>query len=62
LLPQLEAEELVDIGVVEIYVVCDDILQALGVVDDPQAQMTHAEVMCFAMLAGRLMHGNHYFA
>jgi hypothetical protein len=48
-----------DIEVVKIHVVCDDILQELGVVDDPQAQMTNAEVMSFAMIAGSLMHGNH---
>jgi hypothetical protein len=48
-----------DIEVVKIYVVCDDILQALRVVDDPQAQMTHAEVMSFPMITGRLMHGKH---
>jgi hypothetical protein len=48
-----------DIEVVKIYVVCDDILQALGIVDDPQAQMTNAEVMRFAMIAGRQMHGKH---
>jgi hypothetical protein len=33
-----------DIEVVKIYVVCDDILQGLGVADDPQAQMKNAEV------------------
>lgn len=42
------------IEVVKIYVICDDILQALGVVDGPQAKTTNAEVMGFAMIAGRL--------
>ena len=48
-----------DEEVIKIYVVCDDILRALGVTDDPQAKMAHAEVMSFAILSSRLMHGNH---
>ena len=48
-----------DEAIIKLFVACDDILQAMGVIDDPQAQMSNAEVMSFAIIAARLMHGNH---
>ena len=39
--------------IITMYVVCDDILQAMGVTDDEQATMTTAEVMTTALGAAR---------
>ncbi len=41
------------------YVVCDEVLKALQLKDDPQSQMSNAEVMTFCILAARLHSGNH---
>lgn len=42
-----------------VYVVCEDVLKGLGFVDDPQAVMSHAEVVTFCILAAKLHSGNH---
>ena len=44
--------------VVTIYCLCDDFLRAWGHTDDPQAQMTTAEVMTTALVAAALFCGN----
>lgn len=41
------------------YVVCDEVLKALKIPDDPQARMTNAEVMTFCLVAAALFGGNH---
>lgn len=43
--------------IITIYAVCDDVLHALGVTDDPQATMTTAEVMTTALVAARFFGG-----
>lgn len=48
-----------DEDVIKIFVVCDDLLKGIGILDDPQAQMSNAEVMSFAIISARLMNGNH---
>ena len=48
-----------DEDVIKIYVVCDDLLRAIGILDDPQAQMSNAELVSFAIISARLMNGNH---
>ena len=45
--------------VVAVYVVCDDLLKVIGVGDDPQAIMSNAEVMAFAIIAAKLFSGHH---
>jgi hypothetical protein len=44
--------------IIIIYCVCDDWLKALGIADDPQARMSHAEVMTVALVAARYYGGN----
>jgi len=51
-----------EIQAVIIYVVCDEILKALAIKDDPQSMMTNAEVMTFCILAAKLHTGNHTLA
>jgi Transposase DDE domain len=48
-----------DTQIIVIYVVCEEILKALEIPDDPQAKMTQAEVMTFAIIAAKLFGGNH---
>lgn len=48
-----------DEEIIKIFVVCDDLLKALGVQDDPQSQMAQSEVMSFAIISAKLMQGNH---
>lgn len=43
--------------IITIYCLCDDFLKALGVVDDPQAQMSTAEVMTTALIAADMFGG-----
>lgn len=40
-------------------VICDEVLKALRVVDDPQSLMSHSEVVTFAILASHDFGGNH---
>jgi hypothetical protein len=51
-----------EIHVIITYVVCDEVLKALGLNDDPQALMSNAEIMTFCILAARLHSGNHSLA
>ena len=44
--------------IVTIYCLCDDFLRAIGHADDPQAQMTAAEVMTTALVAAAVFDGN----
>lgn len=46
------------IQIITIYVVCDTFLKQRGHHDDPQAQMTTAEVMTCALVAAWFFHGN----
>lgn len=48
-----------DTTVIVIYVVCDEVFKALGFEDDSQARMSTAEVVTFAVIAGRIFCGNH---
>jgi hypothetical protein len=41
-----------------VYVISDDLLRKLKVKDDPQARMSNAEVITFAVLAGNYFYGN----
>ncbi len=43
--------------IITIYCLCDDFLKAMGVVDDPQAQMSTAEVMTTALIAADMFGG-----
>ncbi len=43
--------------IITIYAVCADVLQAMDVTDDPQAEMTTAEVMTTALVAARFFGG-----
>ncbi len=45
--------------VVTIYVVCDEVLKAIGFEDDHQVTMTTAEVIAFAIIGGKFCGGNH---
>lgn len=47
-----------DTQIIAIYCVCDDLLKALGHVDDRQRQMTDAEVMTTALIAALHFGGN----
>lgn len=41
-----------------VYVISDDLLRKLKVKDDPQARMSNAEVITFAVLTGNYFYGN----
>ena len=41
-----------------VYVVTDEVLRILGVEDDPQSNMSNAEVVAFAILSARFFSGN----
>lgn len=45
--------------IVAVYVFCDDVLAALGLEDHPQAEMSTAEVLTFAIIASRFFNSNH---
>ena len=53
--------ELMETFAATIYVICDEILKALHVEDDHQAQMSNAEIMTFALIAAKFFRGNHKF-
>jgi hypothetical protein len=44
--------------IIMIYCLCDEFVKAWGLRDDPQAQMTSAEVMTTALVAARFFGGN----
>jgi transposase len=54
---QTNEETTVQLEIITIYAVCDDVLQALNVTDDPQTTMTTAEVMTTALVAARFFGG-----
>lgn len=45
--------------IITIYVICDEVLKALDIQDDPQARMSNSEVVTFGILASYLFGGNH---
>ncbi|HSM56201.1 MAG TPA: hypothetical protein VK879_08610, partial [Candidatus Sulfomarinibacteraceae bacterium] len=47
-----------DDEILTIYCLCDELLQAVGHRDDPQCQMSSAEVMTVAIVAARCFGGN----
>ncbi len=47
-----------DDTITTIYCVCEELLKAMGLRDDPQAQMTTAEVMTVALVASAFFGGN----
>ena len=47
-----------DTEIIAFYCVCDDLLKAMNHVEDRQCQMSDAEVMTTAILAGRCFGGN----
>jgi hypothetical protein len=42
-----------------VYVVTDEVLRILQFLDDPQSEMSHAEVITFAIVAAKFFSGNH---
>jgi hypothetical protein len=48
-----------DIQIITIYCLCDDMLKAIHHRDDPQCQMTDAEVMTTALVAALFFAGNY---
>ncbi|HEV2130849.1 MAG TPA: IS982 family transposase [Longimicrobiaceae bacterium] len=48
-----------DDTILAIYCLCDDLLQALGHREDPQCEMSDAEVMTTALVAALFFGGNH---
>ena len=42
-----------------IYFVCDELLKAIQVYDDPQSKMSNAEVMTFTIIAAKWFYSNH---
>lgn len=46
------------IEIITIYCLCDEFVKAMRIHDDPQAQMTTAEVMTTALVAARFFGGN----
>lgn len=48
-----------DLEVIRIYVVCDEVTKVLGVKDAPDARLSTAEVVAFAIIAARIFGGNH---
>jgi hypothetical protein len=51
-----------DDQIVAIYCLCDDLLKALHHRDDPQCEMSDAEVMTTALVAARFLGGNYAHA
>lgn len=44
--------------IVAIYCLCDDLVKAMGIYEDPQRQMSDAEVMTTALVAALFCYGN----
>lgn len=44
------------------YVISDEVLRLLGVIDDPQAKMSNAEVIAFTIFAAKFFFGNYKMA
>jgi len=54
----MDEETPMDEEVILLYCICDDLLKALGIYDDPQARMSSAEVMTVALVAALYYGGN----
>jgi hypothetical protein len=52
-------EEHMDTQIVAVYCLCDDLLKAHSHVEDPQCQMSDAEVMTTVLVAALFFGGNH---
>jgi hypothetical protein len=48
-----------DEKIIAVYCLCDDVLKALHHHEDPQRQMTDAEIMTTALVAAFFLRGNH---
>lgn len=47
-----------EMQIIAIYVICDELAKQCGIQDDPQAQMTTAEMMTSVLVAAELFGGN----
>lgn len=47
-----------EMQIVAIYVICDELMKQSGIKDDPQVQMTTAEIMTSVIVAAELFGGN----
>ena len=47
-----------DEKIIFIYCFCHDLLNSLGIVDDPQCKMNSAEIMTFARVSALFVGGN----
>ena len=45
-----------------VYVISDEVLRALGLEDNPQSQMSNAEVITFAIITAKFFQSNHKFS
>ncbi len=48
-----------DMQIIITYVVCDEVIKAMGFEDDRQARMSTAEIITFSIMSGQLFGGNH---
>ena len=48
-----------DTQVIVTYIVCDEVIKAIGVEHDRQARICTAEIITFSIIAGQLLGGNH---
>ena len=44
---------------IAIYIICDDLIKTLKLIDNPQCVMTTSEVMAFTIISANLSAGNH---
>lgn len=42
-----------------VYVIADEVLRILKVIDDPQSKMSNAEVITFAIVTAKFFSGNY---
>ena len=45
-----------------VYVIADEVLRILQVIDDPQSKMSNAEVITFAIVTAKFFSGNYRMA
>jgi len=45
-----------------VYVISDEVLRILSCKDDPQSQMSNAEIITFAIISAKFFHGNYKMA
>ena len=53
-----EGENLMEMQIIAIYVICDELIKQSGIKDDAQVQMTTAEIMTSVIVAAELFGGN----